>query len=483
MISGQQNIRPAREVWIAEFFRTRLRKYQWLNHPVVAMSVLAGCFALAESFSIRHHLIDQLPIATFGQVSQELFLGQWHLDRYFGRPLANSLALRSSLMLFLISSASVIAVARRHPRHRNAATILGGTAWILFAVGWQFALGVLVVAGIIHYGFRRMNSYLAMLITCALLLILLKFFVPRPRSSVGTMASVAVGALRLIMYAFETSSVPREERSFSTVLAFSPLGLFLWPADPLMTSYLMFSTKVSREKLDNQGAAQLYRCGLKYLLMVGLVRFLVASLPPNSAVWDAGVGTFLGAFFLAPAVFYLRISLVADFAYGLASFAGFHLADAFKSPLTAENPIGFWQDWNVPVVSFLRRAFIFPLARRWPSLLLSIVAGMSGSVCVHVMLAGLRAGRLFTLKSVYWPFLHESGQYFATGLVLAVGIRFYQYSEPRKFSIRILHWIATQTAMAWLLFGTLHEICPTVAGPPAPKEQLTNAVAALMKLL
>jgi D-alanyl-lipoteichoic acid acyltransferase DltB (MBOAT superfamily) len=167
-------------------------------------------------------------------------------------------------------------------------------------------------------------------------------------------------------------------------------------------------------------------------------------------------------------VFYLRISLVADFAYGLSCFAGYHLTDAFDAPFLAENPINFWQTWNLPVLSFLRRAFIFPLARRRRSLTVTVIAGMVGSALMHAVINWLKAGHDLSVARVLGNLQNNAIYYTATGLVLAMGIPFYQAVNTRRLPTRILMAVITQTGMALLFFNTTGEICRGVTGLPDP---------------
>jgi D-alanyl-lipoteichoic acid acyltransferase DltB (MBOAT superfamily) len=67
----------------------------------------------------------------------------------------------------------------------------------------------------------------------------------------------------------------------------------------------------------------------------------------------------------------------------MSNFAGHHAPNAFRWPLLATHPIELWRRWNVHVVDFLRRAFIYEAARRNRSAIVMVFAGMAGSALYH----------------------------------------------------------------------------------------------------
>lgn len=358
-------------------------------------------------------------------------------------------------LLFVIVACIAIAIARRWPKRRDLATVVLGAAWVSAAVGPAYAASMLTLTVLIYATGRRLNPHLCMAVTTLLLLAIYRI-VPMNRSW-STCALFA--SCRLIMYAFEVSTVPNRRRSLLTTLAYSPVGLLLWPSEPPMTSYITYATPRDRGLLDKRGATQLVRSGAKYVALEGVLAGLTLCLPFGAIGFSGNATGVMVALVAAPVVFYLRVSFVADLAYGLSSLAGYDAPDAFDFPLLAKNPIVFWQTWNIPVMSFLRRVFIFPVARRYRSLFPTILAGMVGSAFIHIVFGVIFVARSVGGHALTWSALLAVTKAevlgFATlGGILVLGIPFYRARAETFRATHVVQWFATQLLMAVALFPT-----------------------------
>jgi D-alanyl-lipoteichoic acid acyltransferase DltB (MBOAT superfamily) len=460
--------------WLAEWRAAAVGSSRaLLQRPAAAIVVSTLLFTAGLLVGPFHRMLQGCPTVAFGdwpvrQVAS-LTAGRSGIEAWL-----RLLAIHSSKLAFVSACVVVIAVARRWPKARDSATFVVGAGWALAAIGWQFVTSAVAVAAVVHYGLRRLHSHLAMAITAAMLLALFKYFVSFPsmdtndvlrNASQGAMSAAAgLGACRLVLYAFEVRSVPRKARSFMTVLAYSPIGLFLWPGDPALISYLTYSTKLPQEQLDRTGARQLYRSGFKFLGLALVLRVLFAAMPRGAAFLEVPFDLQVIVVLAVLAASYLRLSLTADFVCGMSCLAGYDAPDTFASPLLAENPIVFWQSWNIHVLSFLRRAFIFPVVKKSRSLLLTIVAGMAGTVLFHTVLIGLAMGPTMTLFAI---FLGQAKTFAATGMIIILGIPFYGHAKAKThpLPIRLSMAAGTQLSMALLFFPLIHLIYPFAHWP------------------
>lgn len=435
------------------------------KRPFIIIFTVVILYLLGSLMAAVHPTVSELPIPHQNGWPVFIVFQLLHLQDFLSGPIALRLALRLPMLLFFLICGITILVARRWPQWRNLATVIAGVLWLQTCVSWPYLVCVSLVIAIVHFGFRKINSHLSMLLTFGMLLVCFKM---APFGS-AAMTLMALGGMRVLMYAFEVSSIPPNSRSFLSAMAYSPVGIFLSPGEPPMTSYLGYTSPVAQQSLDEKGSLQLLRSALKYLILVFLFWVLLPMLPARTSLSEASIGLRMIAFAAPMIVLFLRLSIVSDMACGLSCLAGYHAIDGFHYPLLAENPIDFWIHWQIPMLSFIRRAFIFPIAKYRRSLALAIAAGMLGAMYFHCANALLSVGEALTWEKTGNILLNQGSHYAATGLLIVLGIPFYKNRKSRKPIVRLLFLVLTQLAMMWTFSGMFDTLInPTVTGTTPP---------------
>ncbi len=302
-------------------------------------------------------------------------LGSWPLDVSKG--------------LFFVGCLSVIGVARLAPRARDPVHLAFGVAWFVAVCGWQYAAGLLVVALVVHYAGHRLHPHVAMFGVAALLLAGARWLfgtVPP-----GARMSLGLAGLRMVYYAFELRAIRRPARSVVSMLAYAPFSLLLWPG-PTQLSYLTYTTSRPRAELDALGARQVLRGAAKLIACALLLRLAHGRLPDIAQFPALPFALQALLVLIVYPIFFLQLSIRQDVAAALCNFAGHYAPNSFRWPFLAANPFEFWRRWNVHVVDFLRRAFIYEAARRVRSMVVMVLAGMAGSVFYHAFKSSFIAG-------------------------------------------------------------------------------------------
>jgi len=357
-----------------------------------------------------------------------------------------------SKAIFFTACVALCALARRFPATRDSAHALFGAGWSLYAYGARHSVAILLVALLIYLYAHRVNSYVALLLAAAKLLLLFKLVLP---SRAATDPALALGsawmAWRLLVYAFESRAIRRKDRSLRAFLAYGPFSLLLAPGEPPLLSSVTYLSRRPQAELDALGTAQLYRSSAKFVALALLVRAVHLVLPPTATFDTFPVPVRLAVFVVLPLVFFLRISAIADFATGMSNLCGYHAPDAFDWPLLARTPFDFWRRWNIHVLNFLKVSCIFPVARRHPSVVVLILSACGGTILVHWFMKCVADGPAMTpASSLFFYILSFSVML----LGLAGGIRYEKkLKAPDLFSTAL-----TFVMVVAMLCGTVGDL-------------------------
>jgi D-alanyl-lipoteichoic acid acyltransferase DltB (MBOAT superfamily) len=348
----------------------------------------------------------------------------------------------------MLACAAVVWSARGFPRLRDVINIVAGSAWLLAVCGWQYTGGLLLVALLIFYTAGRMSSHLAMLLSAALLLAGACYLFGTQPLGVGGRIFVGLTAGRLIYYAFELSAIRPSKRSLLTFLSYAPLGLLLWPG-PTMLSYMTFTTVRPREELDRLAGKQLLTAGAKLLAFALLLRAIRSGIPDVGRFPELPFTTQVLIILSVPAMFFFSLSVRQDFAASMCNFAGYYAPSSFHAPFLAENPFEMWRRWNVHIVDFLRRAFIYPAVRWRRSAVVAAFTGLGGSGLYHLFEHNFLAGpEMDWLPSIARIGFHAVVNIAVLLLVIPIDLRRKDLSWPA----RVLLTAVTQLGACVLVF-------------------------------
>lgn len=337
-------------------------------------------------------------------------------------PLELKLQFLGAAVLYLLGT-------RLWPAARDYLNVLFGLTCALYVFNWQYVASMLVLAALIRHTFHLLSPWLAMLLTGALLvatfLTLIPRFSPSPLGAAWTSA-------RLLFYAYELRAIPKKQRSLIALLAYSPFSFPLFSGEPPMMSYLTYRTRRPKEQLDALGSRQLVRSAGKLLLL----DFIYVTTP----YWGAIPGV---SWFIRPyVIFYLVLSLCADFATALSNLSGYYAPDAFDNPFVATTPFDFWRRWNIPFLFFLRQTLIYPLGRRYRSILVSVIAGMVGTHVLHMYPGVVASHRMPDF--LWW------GKKFAVSVAVFLPfVPVYSRVERWPLPARLVMIAITQVLQAW----------------------------------
>jgi hypothetical protein len=282
-------------------------------------------------------------------------------------PGSDRLTLEKKLCV-IVPALAVVGFARAWPRLRDEATLVIGVGFAFWAYGWEHVVVFGTITALAHFVLRKLAPWPSMLLAACALLALESLYVPAYHF---LPEGAAWAGVRIVYYAYEASAVPAKKRSIVRALAYGPFNMLMAPGNPPMLSYLTYSSDRSRTDLDALGARQLFRAAAKLVLFCIVTYQRLAQTP--------GVSWFLHPY----VILYLAWSAEADFTSGLSNWSGYYAPDAFDNPFVSASMFDFWQRWNVHVLFFLRQAFILPVARKKRSLLLCVIAGMTGTWLVH----------------------------------------------------------------------------------------------------
>jgi hypothetical protein len=350
------------------------------------------------------------------------------------------LPLAESKALFLLGCLAVIVTARLKRSLRDPLHLLLGATWFTLAWGWQYTAGMTAVALFVYFLSGRLHPHLAMLATAVLLLFGARYLFGNAASETGGLRFSALTAARLVYYAFELRAIPRARRSLLSFFVYAPFSLLLWPG-PAMLSYITWTTPKPQEELDRLGARQLVRAAAKTLACAMVLVVTHEQLPQAARI-------------LIPyPLLFLTLSMRQDLAAALCNFAGHHAPNPFNWPLLADTPFELWRRWGVPLVDFLRRAFIFEAARRHRSIIVIAAAGMGGSALYHAFYGAFFAGPDMKLG----PALTTIGNYFAIGVPFLLLFAPIEKIRKRMHPVwRVPFILITQGLMTWLIY-LIHE--------------------------
>jgi hypothetical protein len=407
---------------------------RWYERPLVCFGAAAAMFGIAAALLAPGALLP-FPSATH----------------------AGALA---SQGVFFVAAAALVACSRRWPRLTDPLDIALGVAWITVACGPHFSIYLLVLSLFVYHGLRGLQPLVAFFVTVAVALLLVYVMIPESALALEgwrhpwPVLCLGECVMRVAQYAFEASAIPARRRSAVAFLSYGAFSFSLW-SGPTWLSYLTSRTPEPQRDLDRLGCRQLLRAGAKVICFVGLLRLVVAFLPDRAAFPDLSPGAQV-ALLAAPYVsFFLFLSLNADFGCAVSNLTGRHAPDAFRWPLLAAGPFDYWRRWNIHMLDFLRRAFIYPTALRFRGSLFAVIAfGMGGSWIVHSALSVVKQGPKMDLVAA----LIRNGMAalpFVILLILALPIERRAQRRRRPFLALILPW---QIIASVLMFPTMDNI-------------------------
>lgn len=396
------------------------------ERPWLALLVGGALFVLAQTVGGDEWLVVSQPTAA----------------RLFGG------SVRQSQALFFAGCLLVVAAGRWLPAWRERVHVVLGAAWFFGVCGFHYGLGLVAVTILVHCFGARLHSHVAMFLAAALLLVGARFvFGPMPANRLW----LCMVSLRIVYYAFELRSIRRSQRSLIAALAYGPFSLLLWPG-PMMISYLTYASTRPRAELDRLGAQQLLAGAGKLVLMALLLGVLhrafhsAAELAQLSRLARAGV--VLSAY---PLVFF-SISVRQDLAAALCNFSGHYAPSSFHLIFLADTPVEHVRRWNVHVVDFLRRTFVYETARHWRSMLVLILAACLGTTLFHTFMGAIIDGPDMKLGETASASLHFLARV-AAGMMIGVPIA--RRRRAKKWWSTLLLTVLTQLGAA-LMFFTFH---------------------------
>jgi hypothetical protein len=354
--------------------------------------------------------------------------------------------------LYFVAALSVVVIARLWPRARDPVHLALGLAWFVAVCGAQYAAGLMAVALAVHWLGHRLHPHVAMACVAAALLAGARFvFGELPP---GAKMSLGLAGLRMIYYAFELRAVRRSRRDVVSMLAYAPFSLLLWPG-PTQLSYLTYTSTRPRAELDALGARQSLRGAAKLIACALLLRYVHERLPDIRAFESLTFSKQALLVLLPYPLFFLQLSIRQDVAAALCNFAGHYAPNSFRWPFLATNPFDFWRRWNVHVLDFFRRAFIYEAARRVRSVVVMIFAGMIGSVLYHAFKSSFIAGRDMNLGPVVWI----AGSYLGLAAgILVITIPLDKYHDRLSLPWTIAFGVLSQLSFAVITFIFMPEI-------------------------
>jgi hypothetical protein len=383
----------------------------------------------------------------------------------FGRSLEDpSLAPLNSewRYLFWIAPCAGVLTAVSHikPKLRDITYLLLGIGWTVALTGWQQALAIGALALVVYYAFPRLNSHLALILTMGLALVIAKLGLLQISESIPNLFGFA--AMRLAYFAFEQRTLLPGERSLPRMLGYSPFGFTLGLGPQLVSYSTLFDGK-PRESLTALGVRQLFRSGLKFIVYFYLQTQLWHVLPDLRDLGHLSLPWRAFSLVTPYCLIYLEFSAFADLGAGICNLAGFHAPDAFDNPLLARDPLSYWHKWNLLVLDFLRRVFIFD-SLKWfrarfktkgtaPLWIVTIVVGFSTTKVIHLSWIWIRGGPIMNIPYELWrnlPGIFWDIFWFAALLPL-----YYWNQKAMKmpkgalrFLLVLLFWAITQSYFA-----------------------------------
>jgi D-alanyl-lipoteichoic acid acyltransferase DltB (MBOAT superfamily) len=200
-----------------------------------------------------------------------------------------------------------------------------------------------------------------------------------------------------------------------------------------------------RAELDRLAARQLVTFAAKLLALIGMWTLISRLLPAIETFQAQPFHVQLVMILPAYVLFFLHTAR-QDLAAAFANLAGHYTPSPYRYPLLASNPVDYFRRWNIHVVEFIRRVFIYPVARRVRSVILVALSAMAGSALFHLFLREVALGPRMNWRAVaQTPILIH----FVVGMLLALTLpAFSRRRTPLPLAARVGLILVTQLALA-----------------------------------